>query len=185
RITSFTRPSEGPPQTRGGPSHARTGTRILLSPRQTDEQTPLRASEEARCAFAVPEPDRWSARYGHVVAVASQETALVAAVRAGDEHAFARLIDTYGAGMRRFALSIVGSAPVADEVVRESWLGVLRELDRFDGCASLKVWIFGIVATTADARAERESGNSPFATFAAEAERETPSVDPARFRNPQ
>jgi hypothetical protein len=88
-----------------------------------DEQTtPLRRRDGARCAPAVPEPEHWSARYGHVAAVAaSQDAALVAAVRAGDERAFARLIDTCGAGMRRFALAIFRDAAVADEIVHESW----------------------------------------------------------------
>jgi len=116
---------------------------------------------------------------------ATQDAALVDAVRAGDERAFTRLIDTYGPGMRRFALATVGNAPVADEVVHESWLGVLHGLDRFDGCASLKVWIFRIVVTTAGARAEQESLSSPFSTLAAEAELKNPSVDPSCFRNPQ
>ena len=116
---------------------------------------------------------------------ASQEAALVNGVRAGDERAFGRLVDTYGAGMRRFALSIVRNPAVADEVVQDSWLGVLRGLDRFEGRASLRTWIFRIVANTANTRAERESRTVPFSTFAAEAAGEDPSVDPSRFRNPQ
>jgi RNA polymerase sigma-70 factor (ECF subfamily) len=96
-----------------------------------------------------------------------------------------QLIDMYGAGMRRFALGIVRNAAVADEVVQEAWLGVLRGLDRFEGRASLKTWIFRIVANTARTRAERESRSIPFSTFASEAAEAEPTVDPSRFRNPQ
>jgi RNA polymerase sigma-70 factor (ECF subfamily) len=125
-------------------------------------------------------------RYGRALSVAtSQEAVLVAAVRAGDGRAFAELIDTYGAGMRRFALSIVHDPAVADEVVQEAWLGILRNLDGFEGRASLKTWIFRIVANTANTRAERESRSIPFSAFADETVREDPSVDPSRFRNPR
>ena len=115
---------------------------------------------------------------------ALQDAALVAALRAGDERAFAQLIDTHNAGMRRFALSIVHNSAVADEVVQEAWLGVLRGLDRFEGRASLKTWIFRIVANTAKTRAERESRSVPFSSFASEAADAEPTVDPSRFRNP-
>src|SRR5262245_13178788 len=87
--------------------------------------------------------------------------------------------------MRRLALSIVHNSAVADEVVQEAWLGVLRGLDRFEGRASLKTWIFRIVANTAKTRAERESRSVPFSTFASEALEAEPTVDPSRFRNPQ
>jgi RNA polymerase sigma-70 factor (ECF subfamily) len=88
---------------------------------------------------------------------AGNDSALVAALRAGDERAFAALVDEFGASMRRFALSIVHDAALADDVVQEAWLGVLRGLDRFEGRSSLKTWLFRIVANTAKTRAERES----------------------------
>jgi RNA polymerase sigma-70 factor (ECF subfamily) len=120
------------------------------------------------------------------VSVAAVEDAtLVAALRAGDERAFTQLVDSYGAGMRRFALSLVRNAAVADEVVQEAWLGVLRGLDKFEGRASLKTWIFRIVANTARTRAERESRTVPFSSLESEAVDAEPTVDPSRFRNPQ
>lgn len=115
---------------------------------------------------------------------APQDAAFVAALRAGDERAFARLIDTYGAGMRRFAISIVRNPAVADDVVQEAWLGVLRGLDRFEGRASLKTWIFRIVANTAKTRAEREARSAPFSSLPSAAADTGPTVDPTRFRNP-
>src|SRR5262249_36066581 len=85
----------------------------------------------------------------------------------------------------RFALSIVRNTAVADEVVQEAWLGVLRGLDRFEGRASLRTWIFRIVANTANTRLERESRSVPFSTFTGEAAAAEPTVDPSRFRNPE
>ena len=68
---------------------------------------------------------------------------------------------------------------VADEVVQESWLGVLRGLDRFEGRSSLKTWIFRIVANIARTRAEREARSVP--VLVVRGDDDEPSVDPSRF----
>jgi RNA polymerase sigma-70 factor (ECF subfamily) len=75
--------------------------------------------------------------------------------------------------MRRLALTFVRTPAVADEVVQEAWLGVLRGLDRFEGRASLKTWIYRIVANVARTRGVREARSTPFSS--------EPSVDPDRF----
>jgi RNA polymerase sigma-70 factor, ECF subfamily len=106
------------------------------------------------------------------------ESALVAALRAGDERAFMDLVELYTPGMRRFARTFVHSPSVADEVVQEAWLGVLRGLDRFEGRSALKTWIYRIVANVARTRAVREARSVPFSAFATDDER---SVDPERF----
>ena len=110
-----------------------------------------------------------------------EEALLVARLRARDESAFAELVARYGASMRRLALSFVRSAAVADEVVQEAWLGVLRGIDRFEGRSSLKTWIFRILANTAKTRGERERRSVPFSSLEGEAGGDEPSVDPDRF----
>ena len=102
------------------------------------------------------------------------ESALVAALRAGDERAFMELVEEYTPGMRRFALTFVHSPSVADDVVSEAWLGVVRGLDRFEGRSSLKTWIYRIVANIAKTRAVREARSVPFSAFATDDE---PSVE--------
>jgi RNA polymerase sigma-70 factor (ECF subfamily) len=104
----------------------------------------------------------------------SDESSLVAALRRGDEAVFMRLVDEYTPGMRRFALRFVRTPALADDVVQEAWLGVLRGLDRFEGRSSLKTWIYRIVANVARTRAVREARSVPV-DFA------EPSVDPGRF----
>jgi RNA polymerase sigma-70 factor (ECF subfamily) len=106
------------------------------------------------------------------------ESALVAALRAGDERAFTELVEQYTPGMRRFALTFVHSPSVADDVVSEAWLGVVRGLARFEGRSSLKTWIYRIVANVAKTRAVREARSVPFSAFATDDE---PSVDVERF----
>src|SRR5579864_951201 len=106
------------------------------------------------------------------------ESALLAALRAGDEQAFMQLVTAYTPGMRRLALGYVRTPAVADDVVSESWLAVLNGLDRFEGRSSLKTWIYKIVANVARTRAVREARSAPFSSFATADE---PSVDPDRF----
>jgi RNA polymerase sigma-70 factor (ECF subfamily) len=112
------------------------------------------------------------------IAARTDESALLAALRAGDERAFMELVEAYTPGMRRLALTFVRTGAVADEVVQESWLGVLRGLDRFEGRSSLKTWIYRIVANVARTRAVREARSVPFSSFAGDDEA---SVDPERF----
>ena len=78
----------------------------------------------------------------------SSESALLAALRSGDEDAFCALVDAYGAAMHRLAQTFVRSSAVADEVVQEAWVGALRGLDRFEGRSALKTWLLRIVAST-------------------------------------
>jgi RNA polymerase sigma-70 factor (ECF subfamily) len=51
---------------------------------------------------------------------------LVEALRRGDEAAFGQLVDMYHASMLRLARSFVSDRAVAEEVVQEAWLGVIR-----------------------------------------------------------
>ena len=86
---------------------------------------------------------------------------LLARLRAGDEDAFMDIVMRYTPLMRRIALGYVRSPAVADEVVQEAWLGVLRGLGRFEGRSSLKTWVLRIVANIAIRRREREARSVP------------------------
>jgi RNA polymerase sigma-70 factor (ECF subfamily) len=56
---------------------------------------------------------------------------LVDALLAGDEAAFASLVDGWSGSMLRLARTHVPSESVAEEVVQETWLAVLRGLPSF------------------------------------------------------
>lgn len=77
------------------------------------------------------------------------EGELLGRLRAGDEEAFAWLVDRYHAAMVRFARGYVRSQAVAEEVAQDAWLGLLRGLDRFEGRSSLRTWLFRIVVNRA------------------------------------
>jgi RNA polymerase sigma-70 factor, ECF subfamily len=118
-----------------------------------------------------------------VTAPSAGELELLAALRRGDERAFTSLVDRHGAGMLRLARVYVRDGAVAEEVVQEAWLAVLRGFDRFEGRSSLRTWLFRIVANLAKTRAVREARSVPFSTLAERAHEDTgPSVAPERFR---
>lgn len=78
-------------------------------------------------------------------------------LRRGDEAAFTLIVNAWSGGMWRLALSYVGSAASADEVVQDAWLAVIENLAGFEGRSSLRHWVHRIVANTAKRRAARES----------------------------
>ena len=110
------------------------------------------------------------------------DQALVAALQRGDESAFVALVEAYQGLLIRLAMPYVAHRAMAEDVVQETWLGVLRGLDRFEARSSLKTWICRILVNRARTRAQRDGRLVPFSSFtAADAESDEPVVDPARF----
>src|SRR6266480_6600413 len=85
----------------------------------------------------------------------------------------------YGGAMLRVAQMYVSSRAVAEEVVQDAWIGVLRGIGRFEGRSSLKTWIFRIVANTAKTRGVREARSVPFSSLGDDENEAT--VSPDRF----
>jgi RNA polymerase sigma-70 factor (ECF subfamily) len=84
--------------------------------------------------------------------------------------------------MLRVARLYVGNQEIAEEVIQETWIAVLRGLDRFEGRSSLRHWIFTILLNHARARGKRESRSIPFSALAdAETATFEPAVEPERF----
>jgi RNA polymerase sigma-70 factor (ECF subfamily) len=115
------------------------------------------------------------------VTLAVSEQRLVEALRAGDQAAFEQLIRMYNASLLRVARIYVSSRSVAEEVVQETWLGVLNGIGRFEGRSSLKTWIFRILTNTAKTRGLRESRSIPFSALEDPVRTPESAVDPARF----
>lgn len=111
-----------------------------------------------------------------------EEANLIAGLRARDEEAFMRLVDLYGGPLLRLARTFVRDRAVAEEVVQEAWLGVLRGIDRFEGRSSLKTWLYRILTNTAKTRGVRESRSVPFSALGGDDD--GPTVDPDRFQGP-
>jgi RNA polymerase sigma-70 factor (ECF subfamily) len=105
-------------------------------------------------------------------ALPQRDTALLTALKEGDEAVFVAVVGAWGPAMLRLARAHVASEAIAEEVVQEAWVGILRGLERFEGRSSLRTWAFSIVSNLAKTRGVREARSEPFA----------PAVDPDRFQ---
>ncbi|MBI5450280.1 MAG: sigma-70 family RNA polymerase sigma factor [Gammaproteobacteria bacterium] len=83
------------------------------------------------------------------------EQELVNRLIAGDEAAFRQVVSDYQGLMLYVARGII-DRDIAEEVVQDAWLAVLRALPKFEGRSSLKTWILQIVSNTAKSRRRHE-----------------------------
>ena len=113
---------------------------------------------------------------------APDDAELVAALRRGDERAFAGLVDELSGPLIRLALAHVPSRAIAEEVVQDTWVGVIRGLDRFEGRSSLRTWIFQILLNNARTRGKREQRTLPFSALGRAEEGGEPAIDADRFQ---
>ena len=86
----------------------------------------------------------------------TDDAALVDRLRSGDEAAFATLVRMYQPNLLRVAQTVVGNRAVAEEVVQDTWLAVVRGVDRFEGRSTFKTWLFHILLNRARTSAGRE-----------------------------
>ena len=121
-------------------------------------------------AFERPRPDTVPdpLRFGPV----ETDAELLERLQRGDEQAFVMLVERYQGPMLRLARSMVSNEAVAEEAVQDTWMGVVRGIDRFEGRSSLKTWLFRIL--TNRVRSAREHERPRRLTH-------EPSVDPSRF----
>jgi RNA polymerase sigma-70 factor (ECF subfamily) len=116
---------------------------------------------------------------GAALEQADPDAALLERLRSGDEDAFLELVRSYGPVMHRLAMSYVRCSAVAEEVVQDAWIGVLRSLERFEGRSTLRTWLLRILANRARTRGAREARCLPFSALNDDDE---PAVDPDRFQ---
>ena len=109
--------------------------------------------------------------------VASGDAAVVQKLREGDRAAFEETVASLYPAMLAVARGYVGTRSVAEEVVQDAWIGILRGLERFEGRSTLRTWALRIVANIARDHAVREARSLPFSSLAGD----EPAVDPARF----
>jgi RNA polymerase sigma-70 factor (ECF subfamily) len=119
-----------------------------------------------------PWPGRWPAR--PILSVMESDGELLLRLRSGDERAFIGLVERYHEPMLRLAASFVPNRAIAEEVVQDTWLALLRGLGGFEGRSSLKTWLFHILVNQARKTGTRENRSVPVAD-------PEPVVDPSRF----
>jgi RNA polymerase sigma-70 factor, ECF subfamily len=106
------------------------------------------------------------------------DRALLARLQAGDEAAFQALVERHDGALRRVARTFVHTPSAADDVVQETWLGVVHGLSTFEGRSSLRTWIFRILVNRARTRAVRDARSVPFSAIESD---DGPAVEPAAF----
>jgi RNA polymerase sigma-70 factor (ECF subfamily) len=113
-------------------------------------------------------------RYGwpvvgtRTVATERTEEQILAQLRDGNEEAFCALVRRHSPSMTRVAMAFISRRAVAEEVVQETWLNVVRGLDRFEAKSSLRTWIYAILGNCARRRAEQEQRLVPLSELAAD-----------------
>jgi RNA polymerase sigma-70 factor (ECF subfamily) len=116
------------------------------------------------------------------VVASADDLYLIEQLRNGNEDAFVALIDKYATAMLRLAMVYVRAWAVAEEVVQETWVGILEGLGRFEGRSSLKTWLFRILTNRAITRAQREGRSIPFSSLEdIDTNHAEPAVDPDQF----
>jgi RNA polymerase sigma-70 factor, ECF subfamily len=110
---------------------------------------------------------------------AGDEAALVAALKDGDESAFAELVDLHTPAMLGVAHGYVPSREIAEEVVQETWIALLKGIGSFEGRSSLRTWLFTVLINIAKRRGMRERRDADVAVMAFTGG----TVDQARFRD--
>jgi RNA polymerase sigma-70 factor (ECF subfamily) len=106
------------------------------------------------------------------------ESTLIAGLRDGDETVFAQLVDQHTPSMLRVARGYVPSNEIAEEVVQDTWIALLKGIDNFEGRSSLRTWLFAVMINIAKARGVRERRDADAAVAAYTGG----TVDAARFR---
>ena len=114
-----------------------------------------------------------------MVSETTDESELIAALRCGDQVAFAELVKQHTPALLRAASTYVPSHAIAEEVVQETWIALVKGVDKFEGRSSLRTWLFAVMANIAKARGVRERRDKE-ALIAAMG----PTVDPSRFHGP-
>lgn len=94
----------------------------------------------------------------------------------GDERAFVEFVSRYHQSLVRVARFYVSNDASAEDVVQDTWVAVLRGLERFEGRSTLKTWLFHICVNRARTTGSKEHRSIPVDVMAAEA-----SVPSSRF----
>ena len=107
-----------------------------------------------------------SSRYTSVAdsMASATDEALLDGIRSGDERAWTTLVGRHHGPLVRLARLYVATESSAADVVQDTWLAVLNQLDGFEGRSSFKTWLFRILINKAQRRGTRDARQIPFSS---------------------
>lgn len=114
-----------------------------------------------------------------MVSGTTDEADLIVALRSGDQDAFAQLVNRHTPALLRAARGYVPNHAIAEEVVQETWIALVKGVANFEGRSSLRTWLFAVMTNIAKTRGVREARDRD-ALIASMG----PTVDPDRFHGP-
>src|SRR5512139_2459166 len=85
----------------------------------------------------------------NISTVRPDEADLVQALKAGDQAAFAELVERHSATVYNLALRMMGDQHEAEEVLQETFISAFRAVDRFEGRSQLGTWLYRIAYNAA------------------------------------
>jgi RNA polymerase sigma-70 factor (ECF subfamily) len=85
-----------------------------------------------------------------------EDEVLLEKILAGDRDAFRQLVNRYQLSVVRVARYYVNSQATAEDVAQDTWIAVIKGLEKFEGRSSFKTWLFRIVANRARKTGTRE-----------------------------
>ena len=86
----------------------------------------------------------------------SSDTELVARLQAGDQAAYAQLVEEHASQVYRLALRMMGNEADAEDVLQETFLSAFKSIDRFQARSSLSTWLYRIASNAALMRLRRK-----------------------------
>src|SRR4051794_32611829 len=91
------------------------------------------------------------------VAAPAPDQVLLARLRAGDAATFTAMVDEWSPVMLRVARRYVRDREAAEDVVQETWLGVITGMARFEARGTVRSWTFSILINRAKSRRDRDA----------------------------
>ena len=101
---------------------------------------------------------------------------LLESLLSGNESAFTELVRRYHSTLVKVARYYVASTASAEDVAQDTWIAVLRGIEKFEGRSSLKTWLLRICANRA-----RTTGVKEHRSIPVDSNESGPSVSAHRF----
>jgi len=103
-----------------------------------------------------------------VVAASGDDAALARLAAQGDQDAFARIMRRYNQRLYRLAVSVMGDASEAEDVLQESYVRAFYAFATYSGAGSLGAWLGRIVRNEAIDRVRSRDSRRSHVTIEAE-----------------